>query len=254
MAGSPVQSIHAARSEERMADEGRIKTEIVDGVGLLTVCGRTARNTVTEGMWTALAGALEKLDKDDAVSLLVLTGGGHEAFGTDPVEDDPEYQEHREAAGPDGADAGKQACAALARFAKPVLARIRGECIGAGLALALAADIRIAAEDSGFAMTARRAAELDVERALVAAVGPSHARFLLLTGERVEAREALRLGLVNRVFPDAELSDQVADLVRQINDQDAAALRRAKLTVAKFSYPEHAGHAEHAGDTDTQGG
>jgi enoyl-CoA hydratase/carnithine racemase len=162
------------------------------------------------------------------VRVLVLTGAGHLAFATDPEGDQPDSDAH-------GADPVRDACARLARFAKPVVARIRGTCAGAGAALILAADIRIAAEDSDFSLSAERAAVLGAEGPLVAAVGASQARFLLLTGQKIEAAEAHRIGLVHRVVPDAELSDSVADLVRLLIDRDQDVLRAAKQALGEFS-------------------
>ncbi len=89
--------------------------------------------------------------------------------------------------------------------------------------------------DTEFALTASRAAALDAERLLAEAVGTAQARYLLLTGERIEAPEALRIGLVTRVVPDAELSDTVADLARQLADGDADTLRACKQAIARLT-------------------
>jgi enoyl-CoA hydratase/carnithine racemase len=238
-----------------MARDGRIKSETLDGVGLLTVCGHDAKNAITPEMWTSLREALAHLEQDDGVKVVVLTGGGHEAFATDPREEDPAYETYGQGRdGEDDADPGRAGWQALAHFPKPVVARVRGECVGAGLVLALAADIRIAAADSAFAISAARAASLGAEGRLVEAVGAAEARFLLLTGERIEAPEAVRIGLVSRVVPDAELSDTVADLVRQLEDQDPETLSRAKRAIARLAASgEAAGGECRAGDHQDRG-
>ena len=217
-----------------MAGDGRVLVETMDGVGLLTLCGGGPRNAVTPAMWAGLADAVERLEADPGVGVLVLTGAGHTAFATDPAEPDPAYWPDRQPAGDAAAGSGRAACERLRRCGKPMLARLRGECIGAGLAVALCADIRIAAADTAFALLGWRAAELGVESLLVEAVGAAEARFLLLTGERIESNEALRIGLVTRIAPDAELSDMVADLARQLADGDADAMRATKQSLAKL--------------------
>ena len=98
---------------------------------------------------------------------------------------------------------------------KPILAMIRGYCIGGGLLVAMRADIRIAAEGSQFAVPAARLglgyAFGGVEE-LVALVGPSWAAEILFSARRLSADEALRIGLVNRVVPVDELEAQVREL------------------------------------------
>lgn len=210
--------------------ESRLLIETMDGVGLLTFCGGDSRNVVTEPVWRALAEAVPRLDADAEIGVLVLTGAGHLAFATDLPDPDGAYRRH----GPPAADqAGRDACARLLACGKPVVARLRGECIGGGLVIALCADIRIAAADTGFAITAERAAALDAEQLLAEVVGSAQARYLLLAGERIEAPEALRIGLVSRVVPDADLSDTVVDLARQLADSDAETMRACKQAIAR---------------------
>ncbi len=210
-------------------EKGRVLTETMDGVGLLTFVGTDPHNALSPKMCREFAEALDRLEEDEGVRVLVLTGAGHVAFATDPDGADEEADTGAEA------DPACNMCERLARFSKPVVARIRGDCRGAGLAMVLAADIRIAAQDLDFALTAERAAALGIERAFVRVVGASQARYLLLTGERIEASEALRIGLVHRVVPDADLSDSVADLARLLVERDPEVLRGAKQALAQLT-------------------
>jgi enoyl-CoA hydratase/carnithine racemase len=96
------------------------------------------------------------------------------------------------------------------------------------------ADLRIAAIDSEFGIPAARlgiAYGFDMVRKLVSLVGPAHARTLLFTGARIDAAEAGRIGLVNRVVADEDLSQTVFDLARSIADNAPLSLRAAKLAV-----------------------
>ena len=220
-----------------MADRGRVVLERLDGVALLTFAGQTAFNGIDEAMWRALADAVGQCANDPSVRCVVLTGAGHVAFATDPGEPDPALQagtQPREGAAV-SLDAARTACEALARCDRPIIARIRGECIGAGVVVALHADLRIAAQDSAFALSWDRAAALGVEPLLVRTVGDTAARFLLLTGSRIDTDEALRMGLVTRMIRDAELSDAVADLARLLVDQPEGAAASVKRALADAS-------------------
>lgn len=215
--------------------EGRICAEVEDGIGLVTFNNPEKRNAMTVEMWDGLAEALAGFEGDAAVRVVVLTGAGHQAFvsGADigqfearrgDAEARREYDRLTAA--------GRER---LARFAKPVIARIRGYCLGGGLAIALQADLRIAAEDSQFGIPAARlgiAYGFEAVRQLVRVVGPAHARMLLYTGARVDGREAARMGLVNEVVADEELSDRVVELARTIADNAPLSVRAAKVAVA----------------------
>ncbi|CAH2604936.1 Enoyl-CoA hydratase [Rhodovastum atsumiense] len=206
--------------------EGRILAETVDGVGLITFARPAKHNAMTIGMWDGLAQILDDFARDDGVRVVVLTGAGPTAFvaGADPDPDLLHGEAMRLAA---------CAWARLAGFPRPTIARIRGACLDAGLGIALHCDLRIAAIDSDFGFPGP-AAELAEDgamiRQLVSVVGPAHARMLLTTGQRIAAAEAQRIGLVNRVVADEDLSDTVVDLARSIADrcpQAMAALKRA---------------------------
>ncbi len=215
--------------------DGKILLDIDSGVGLITFNNPEKRNAMSLAMWDGLAEALEVLERDAAVRVVVLTGAGTKAFvsGADisqfgAARDDAAAQREYDRL----TAAGR---ARLAAFPRPVIARIRGFCLGGGLAIALQADLRIAAEDSEFGIPAARlglAYSAAMVRKLVEVVGPAHARMLLYTGSRIPAREAERIGLVNRVVPDADLSDTVLDLARTIADNAPLSVRAAKLAVA----------------------
>jgi len=126
------------------------------------------------------------------------------------------------------------ASAALLAVPQPLLACIHGPCIGGGLNLALAADIRFAAEDATFSVPPARLGigyPRDLMELLVRAVGSGHAKELLFTARVVDAREALRLGLVNFVLPKAELDAHVQGVAASIARLAPLTLAAAKLMV-----------------------
>ena len=211
-----------------MPDSARsIRTEVMEGIALLTF-NVPPRNAACATDLGNVADVLGRYAEDPAIRVVVLTGAGYQAFVTDPeAEDMEDIAEH--------AAACNRAQDALAAFPKPVIARIRGDCIGAGLLLALHADLLIAAEDSAFALPAARwgsAYTPATVAALVGLVGPQQAKRLLLTGLQVEARQALQIGLVTMVVPDGDLSDTVVDLAREIADNAPLAVTAMKRMVA----------------------
>jgi enoyl-CoA hydratase len=219
--------------ETTMADSARsIRTEVMEGIALLTfnVPPRNAAGATDLGH---VADALAGYADDPEIRVVVLTGAGNHAFVTDPeAEDMADIADHTAAC--------TRAQEALAAFPKPVIARIRGDCIGAGLLLALHADLLIAAEDSAFALPAAQwgaAYPPAAVAALVALVGPQQAKRLLLTGWRMEAREALRIGLVTMVVADGDLSDTVVDIARDIADNAPLSVLSTKRMIANPGDP-----------------
>ncbi len=213
-------------------EQGRVTVEVLDGVGLITFDNASRRNAIDSGMWDALEHGIERLGGDGSVRLVVLTGGGHLAFATDPATtaegegDDDTSQQERVA----------KICASIRALDVPVVARIRGECIGLGLVVAMAADLRVAAVDSGFALPAiqlGRGYDDAAVATLVSLVGPGQAARLLLTGARIEADEAARIGLVTHLVDDTDLSGAVADLAGQIVGYPGEAIKAVKRAIVR---------------------
>jgi enoyl-CoA hydratase/carnithine racemase len=123
---------------------------------------------------------------------------------------------------------------AWARLAIPTIAVIRGACTGGGCGLALACDLRLAADDSFFAIPPARLGlvyALDDTRRLVDLVGPARAKEILFTGRRIAAREALDLGLVNEVVPAADLEARALELAAVIAGNAGNSIAAAKHVV-----------------------
>src|SRR6266581_3988576 len=126
--------------------------------------------------------------------------------------------------------------ALLADYPKPTIASIRGFCLGGGMQVAMLADIRIASENSQFGIPAAKlgiAYGYDGLKHLVSLVGPSWARLLMYTGMRIDSAEAVRIGLVDRVVPDAELWDATSEIARTISGNAPLAIQAAKITIAQ---------------------
>ena len=214
-----------------------------DGVGILVFNQPEKRNAMSVEMWDGMSAILNDFAADETIRVVVLTGAGDKAFvsGADISQFDSQRADANAQVEYDRLTSHGRA--RLGAFPRPVIARIRGYCLGGGLGLALQADLRIAAEDSEFGIPAARlglAYGAGMVRQLVSLVGPAHARMLLYTGSRIDAREAERIGLVNKVVPDEDLSDTVVDLARGIADNAPLSVQAAKLAVAAVERPEGA--------------
>lgn len=220
---------------------GKMLSEIEDGIGLITFNQQEKRNAMSVEMWGGFGEILDEFAADDKVRVVVLTGAGTKAFVSGA--DISQFEQHRSDAEARQefdrlTSSGRET---LANFPKPVIARIRGYCLGGGLGIAMQADLRIAAVDSEYGIPAARlglAYGFDLVRKLVSLVGPAHARSLLYTGARIDANEAQRIGLVNRVVKDEDLNVTVVDLARQIADNAPLSVRAAKISVDQAMKPE----------------
>jgi enoyl-CoA hydratase/carnithine racemase len=222
------------RYGDRTYAEGLIRAEIDDGVGLITFDRPRKRNAMTLAMWDGFGEVLEAFDADPAIRVVIITGAGHKAFLAGADIDELEAHHADPAAQHEYEQRTDRGWAAMANFSKPIIARIRGFCLGNGLALAMLADIRIAAHDSQFGMPGARMGTgytYPVIRRLVGLVGQGHASKLLYTGARITAEEAERIGLVNQVVPDQDLSDVVADMARSIADNAPMPIAAFKLAI-----------------------
>lgn len=214
--------------------EGKILASIQDGVGRVVFNQPEKRNAMSVNMWAGMGQALDLFAEDEAVRCVILEGAGDKAFVSGA--DISQFEKNR-------ADANAQqeydrltsaGRAKLSAFRKPVIAKIRGFCMGGGLGIAMSTDIRIASDDSQFGIPAAKlgiAYGFDMVRALVDLVGPAHAHMILMTGERFDAREAERMGLVNKVVPAAELEATVAKLAATMAANAPLSLATNKLTV-----------------------
>jgi len=203
-------------------------------IGFIVFDHQQRRNAMSRDMWQALPEALEALEADPAVRVLLLSGAGQHAFvsGADISEFDSaraswqaEQQYSRECDG---------ALLRLQAVAKPTIAMIRGYCIGGGMAIALSCDLRIAAEDARFGIPAARLGlgyGFDGVRALTDVVGPAHAKEILFIGRQLGARDALRIGLVNQVTDSAELHPIARATATHIAENAPLTIRASKLAI-----------------------
>lgn len=205
-----------------------------DGVGRVTFDNQARRNALTYEMWSGLPVVLEDFALDDKVRVIVLAGAGGKAFSAGADISEFEKQRGTEDAIEVYNEAVSAATSALIGARKPMVAKIDGYCIGGGLGVAMCCDLRIAAEDSRFAIPAAKLGlgyRLEGLKNLIDVVGPSAAMEILFTGRQFDAAEALQMGLVNRVLPAAELGPYVDDTAARIAANAPLTVLAAKTVV-----------------------
>ena len=214
----------------------KMLAEVNDGIGWITFNAPEKRNAMSLDMWQGLGEILGKLQEEKSLRVLILKGAGDAAFvsGADisEFEDKRSSQKDRdayEAAFDDALDK-------LANFATPVVAMIRGYCIGGGLAIALNTDIRIATEQSKFGIPAAKLGlgyGFEAVKTLESIVGPSHAKDILFTARFLEAKEALSIGLVNFMVGSELLEQTVNEYANKIVTNAPLTIRAVKKTVSE---------------------
>ena len=216
--------------------DGKILKSSTDGVGVITFNNPDKHNAMSLEMWDGFGQALTGLRDDDTVRVVILRGAGGKAFVSGADISQFETQRHNAAASEDYAKRSATQRALLADYPKPTIACIQGFCLGGGMQVAMLADIRIAAASSQFGIPAARlgiAYGYDGLRHLVSLVGPSWARLLMYTGMRIDAAEALRIGLVERVIPDDQLWGETMMIAETISGNAPLAIKAAKITIAQ---------------------
>lgn len=203
-----------------------------NGVATVTLNRPNQRNAINYHGWLELHNIFRDLDSDSSVRVVVLTGAGEEAFssGAD-IRDFDEYRsDSKQAKG--YAEAFEGAMNALEGLSKPTICLIKGFCVGGGCELALAADLRIAADNSRFGIPVAKLGILigyGEMRRLLNLIGPGNAAQILYTGRMVNACEALQMGLVNHVLPVTDIHEFTDTLAQEMTTLAPLTQSRHKL-------------------------
>jgi enoyl-CoA hydratase/carnithine racemase len=223
------------KSEKSFAD-GKILKSVSDGVGVITFNNPEKRNAMSLDMWEGLGHALTELRDDPEVRVVIMAGAGDKAFVSGADISQFEKNRHNAEASEEYSKKSAAQRALLADYPKPTIACIRGFCLGGGMQVAMLADIRFASDNSQFGIPAAKlgiAYGYDGLKHLVSLVGPSWARLIMYTGMKIDSAEAVRIGLVDRVLPDAELWDATMEIARTISGNAPLAIQAAKITIAQ---------------------
>jgi enoyl-CoA hydratase/carnithine racemase len=222
--------------------EPMVLVEHQNAVAWITLNRPQAMNAINDELRAQLPDALRAADADPQIRVIVVRGAGERAFcaGADIKEfaDAPTpaqfHQSRRQ---------GRHWCDAFDEAKKPLIASIHGYCLGGGLEMALACDIRIAAEDAAFALPEVSRGTLPGAggtQRLARVVGAGRALDMLLSAERIDAAQALRIGLITRLTTRDQLTEQTRTLAERIAGHAPLAVVFAKEAMRKGAAPEFA--------------
>ncbi len=209
-----------------------------NGIGWLIINNPEKRNAMSLSMREAMAVVFDEYNSDPEVRVLILKGNGGKAFisGADISEFKNNRNNHD--AEKIYAEASAKATVAMQNFRKPIIAMIEGFCVGGGVATAISADIRLASEDSQFAIPAAKlglAYNYENLKCLNDLVGPAYAKQILFTGDKLDASKALEIGLVNKVVKNKDLEDATIELAQKISQNAPLTIMTAKETISQIS-------------------
>jgi enoyl-CoA hydratase len=217
-------SIHQQKEREVAVD-----VEAIDAVATITLSRPEAYNAFNTDQLHALLSTFQRLADDPAVRCVILTGAGDKAFAAGA--DIKEMADKSPAEGLAFGELGHAAMNALEALPQPTIAAVNGVALGGGCEISMACDIRLAGENAVFAqpeVTLGIPPGWGGTQRLTRLVGPGYAAELIFTGRRVKADEALRIGLVNAVYPADKLLSEAQALAGRIARNSPAALAAAK--------------------------
>ena len=225
------------RLDERPADQ-RIAT--------VTVNNPAQRNALGNAGKRALAEAIDGLGADDGLRAIVLTGAGDQSFIGGAHVGEMAGFAHGGADAAEGPRLTHRACDAIRRAPVPVIARINGWCLGAGLEIAASCDMRIAVDSARFGMPeVLFGLPSGMEACLLPQlIGWGKTRELVFTGRRIDAAEALACGLVERVAPRDALETALAEWIDAILAAGPLAIRAQKALIREWEARSIAGAVE----------
>ena len=199
-----------------------------DGIAIIKLNRPNVLNAMNKQLWLDFQSAMEDVKTDPAIKVLIVTGAGR-AFSTGAdlkesktrsIEDYRDYLTELQ-----------EASRKLIRFEKPTIAAINGYALGSGYELALACDLRIAAEDAQIGSPEAKVTSSvtgGAMRLVQDLIGPAKARELLFTGEYISGKEAERIGLVNQSVPGHELMSTARHMAEKIAENSAFSIKMIK--------------------------
>jgi 2-(1,2-epoxy-1,2-dihydrophenyl)acetyl-CoA isomerase len=208
---------------------------VEDGIGTITLNRPDKLNSFADQMRQEIAAGVAELANNDAVRVIVLTGAGRGfCTGADVTYLKEIVDTQNDVALRDLVEAGRTVVGSIRGVPQPVIASINGPAAGGGANLALACDIRIASDQASIGQTFNNIGlhpDWGGTYFLPRLVGPAVAAELIFTGEMIDAAEAMRLGIFNRVVPHEELAAETNALARKLAAKPQLSLRLAKTAV-----------------------
>jgi enoyl-CoA hydratase len=205
-----------------------------EGIATIMLNRPKALNALSTTLLAEMRDALQDAEKDEGIHVIVITGTGDRAFsaGADILE----IQKLSPIEARNFSLAGQEHTRYMERIRKPIIARVNGLCLGGGQEVALACDFRIASNKARFGQPEINLGVIPGyggTQRLTRLVGKSKSMELDMLGDQIDANEAYRLGLINKVVPAEELDKAVDELAQKLSSKSSAVLGIIKLAVNK---------------------
>jgi enoyl-CoA hydratase/carnithine racemase len=222
---------------------GRLRVEKRGAVGWIVFDQPAKMNAINDAMWRGLPEAMARFDADREVRCVALRGEGTQAFAAGA--DISQFDEIRDGQAAVGEYDGllDRVLHSLQASRKPSVALIHGFCMGGGLEVALACDLRYCGASAQFAIPAAKlglAYNVEGHKRLLETVGHARAREIMFLGRRYGAQEALAMGLVHRVLADAELEAYVDEVIATLLENAPLAIANSKTILEEYVKSEGA--------------
>jgi enoyl-CoA hydratase/carnithine racemase len=216
---------------------GQLTVEKRGAVGWIVFDHPARRNAINDAMWRGIPPAMERFEKDPDVRCVIFRGAGTEAFAAGA--DISEFEKVRSARGAvaEYDELLDRVLHSIQDARKPSLAMIHGYCIGGGLEIALACDLRYCGASAQFGIPAAKlglAYNVEGHKRLIETVGHARAREIMFLGRRYSAAEALQMGLVERVLDDGALEDYVAQTARTLCENAPLSIANSKTIIEEY--------------------
>ena len=214
-----------------------LRTEKEGRIGWIVFDNPARRNAINGAMWRAIPETMARFDADNEVRCVAFRGAGTEAFsaGADISEFDKVRAEREAVAQYD--DLLDRVLHSIQDSLKPSVAMIHGFCLGGGLEIALACDLRYCGESAQFAIPAAKlglACNIEGHKRLLETVGHAWAREIMFLGRRYSAQEAVAMGLVHRVMPDEELEPFTLGVLETLAQNAPLAIANSKTVIEEY--------------------
>jgi enoyl-CoA hydratase len=215
-----------------------LKLEIRGHCAWLTIARPAKRNAMSLTMWRALPSLIEKVSNEPAARVFILQGSHERVFSAGADIEEIEHHSHDDQAAASFMKAVEAGTDALVQCPIPTIAMIRGDCIGGGIEMAMACDIRFASRASRFGVPPAKLGVLysfASTKRLVGLVGPGKAKDLLFSGRMFDAAEAHSMRLIERLSPPEDIVATTTAYAKLLSQRSPASIRGAKQMVAAMT-------------------
>jgi enoyl-CoA hydratase/carnithine racemase len=214
-----------------------LRVEKRGAVGWIVFDQPARRNAINGAMWRGIAPAIAQFDGDPEVRCVAFRGAGSEAFsaGADISEFESRRSDEEAVGQYDGLL--DQVLHAIQDSRKPSVAMIYGYCLGGGLEIALACDLRYCAASAQFGIPAAKlglAYNVEGHKRLLETVGHARAREVMFLGRRYDAEEALAMGIVHRVLPGESLESHIAEILQNLCENAPLSIANSKTIIEEY--------------------